>query len=59
MDLIKPVNIQLMYVARAAGESVFRLALLTISHRRGVVFGLPLASARKRWHAGRFSSASS
>jgi ABC-2 type transport system permease protein len=30
MDLIKPVNIQLMYVARAAGESVFRLALLTI-----------------------------
>ena len=30
MDLIKPVNIQLMYVSRAAGESVFRLALLTI-----------------------------
>jgi ABC-2 type transport system permease protein len=30
MDLIKPVNIQFMYVARAAGESVFRLALLTI-----------------------------
>src|SRR5271157_1956245 len=24
MDLIKPVNIQMMYVARAAGESVFR-----------------------------------
>ena len=30
MDLIKPVNIQLMYVARAAGEAVFRLALLTL-----------------------------
>lgn len=30
MDLIKPVNIQMMYVARAAGESVFRLALLTL-----------------------------
>jgi ABC-2 type transport system permease protein len=29
MDLIKPVNIQLMYVARAAGESIFRLVLLT------------------------------
>jgi len=29
MDLIKPVNIQMMYVARAAGESVFRLVLLT------------------------------
>jgi ABC-2 type transport system permease protein len=30
MDLIKPVNVQAMYVARAAGESVFRLALLTV-----------------------------
>ncbi len=30
MDLIKPVNIQFMYVARAAGEAVFRLALLTV-----------------------------
>lgn len=29
MDLIKPVNIQLMYMAQALGESVFRLALLT------------------------------
>jgi ABC-2 type transport system permease protein len=30
MDLIKPVNIQLMYVAQALGESLFRLGLLTI-----------------------------
>ena len=29
MDLIKPVNIQMMYVARAAGESLFRLGMLT------------------------------
>jgi len=29
MDLIKPVNVQSMYVAQAFGESVFRLALLT------------------------------
>ncbi len=29
MDLIKPVNTQLMYVARALGESTFRLVLLT------------------------------
>ena len=29
MDLIKPVNIQMMYVARAAGESIFRLGMLT------------------------------
>jgi viologen exporter family transport system permease protein len=30
MDLIKPVNTQFMYVAKALGESVFRLALLTL-----------------------------
>ena len=30
MDLIKPVNLQSMYVAQAFGESVFRLALLTV-----------------------------
>lgn len=29
MDLIKPVDVQSMYVAQAFGESVFRLALLT------------------------------
>ncbi|HMD99094.1 MAG TPA: ABC-2 family transporter protein [Terriglobia bacterium] len=30
MDLIKPVNVQLMYVAQAAGEAVFRLVMLTL-----------------------------
>jgi ABC-2 type transport system permease protein len=29
MDLIKPVNTQFMYVSKALGESLFRLALLT------------------------------
>ncbi len=29
MDLIKPVNTQMMYIAQALGESVFRLGLLT------------------------------
>jgi viologen exporter family transport system permease protein len=29
MDLIKPVNIQMMYITQALGESIFRLALLT------------------------------
>lgn len=29
MDLIKPVNIQMMYIAQALGESIFRLAMLT------------------------------
>ena len=30
MDLIKPVNTQFMYVSKAFGESVFRLAMLTL-----------------------------
>ena len=30
MDLIKPVNTQLMYVSQALGESLFRLGLLTV-----------------------------
>jgi viologen exporter family transport system permease protein len=30
MDLIKPVNTQMMYVAQALGESVFRLGMLTV-----------------------------
>jgi ABC-2 type transport system permease protein len=30
MDLIKPVNTQLMYMAQALGESLFRLGLLTV-----------------------------
>jgi ABC-2 type transport system permease protein len=30
MDLIKPVNVQAMYVAQALGESAFRLILLTV-----------------------------
>ena len=30
MDLIKPVNPQWMYIAQALGESVFRLAMLTV-----------------------------
>src|SRR5438105_15654187 len=29
MDLIKPVNLQFMYVAQSLGESLFRLGLLT------------------------------
>ena len=30
MDLIKPVNTQMMYIAQALGESVFRLVMLTL-----------------------------
>ncbi len=30
MDLIKPVNVQMMYIAQALGESLFRLGLLTV-----------------------------
>jgi len=30
MDLIKPVNVQFMYIAQAAGEAAFRLVMLTL-----------------------------
>lgn len=30
MDLIKPVNIQFMYISQALGEAIFRMVLLTI-----------------------------
>jgi len=42
MDLIKPVNIQIMYVARAAGESVFRLLMLTVPTAAVLLLVYPL-----------------
>ncbi len=35
MDFIKPVSIQWMWIARAIGESAFRLIMLTAPDRRG------------------------
>jgi ABC-2 type transport system permease protein len=54
MDLIKPVNIQLMYVARAAGESVFRLALLTVPTSVVLFWVFPLRPPASFGHAGVF-----
>jgi ABC-2 type transport system permease protein len=54
MDLIKPVNIQLMYVARAAGESVFRMALLTIPTAVLLFWVFPLRPPVGFGHAGAF-----
>jgi len=54
MDLIKPVNIQLMYVARAAGESVFRLALLTLPTALVLFLVYPLRPPASWGHAGVF-----
>jgi ABC-2 type transport system permease protein len=54
MDLIKPVNIQMMYVARAAGESVFRLALLTIPTAVVLFLVYPLRLPASLGHAGAF-----
>ena len=54
MDLIKPVNIQMMYVARAAGESVFRLALLTIPTAVVLFLVYPLRLPASVGHAGAF-----
>ncbi|HMD83687.1 MAG TPA: ABC-2 family transporter protein [Terriglobia bacterium] len=54
MDLIKPVNIQLMYVSRAAGESVFRLALLTVPTALVLFLVYPLRPPASIGHAGAF-----
>jgi ABC-2 type transport system permease protein len=55
MDLIKPVNIQWMYVSRAAGESVFRLALLTIPTALVLFWVYPLRRPASVGHAGAFA----
>jgi ABC-2 type transport system permease protein len=54
MDLIKPVNIQCMYVARAAGESVFRLALLTLPTAVVLFLVYPLRPPASIGHAAAF-----
>jgi ABC-2 type transport system permease protein len=54
MDLIKPVNIQIMYVSRAAGESVFRLALLTIPTAVVLFLVFPMLRPASFGHAGAF-----
>jgi len=54
MDLIKPVNIQMMYVARAVGESVFRLALLTVPSTVVLFLVYPLRLPASVGHAGVF-----
>jgi ABC-2 type transport system permease protein len=54
MDLIKPVNIQMMYVSRAAGESVFRLALLTLPTALVLFLVYPLRRPASFGHAGAF-----
>jgi len=54
MDLIKPVNIQFMYLARAAGESVFRLALLTVPSAAILFWAYPLRAPVGPGHATAF-----
>ncbi len=54
MDLVKPVNIQLMYIARAAGESVFRLGLLTLPTALVLFLVYPLRPPASSIHAAVF-----
>jgi ABC-2 type transport system permease protein len=54
MDLIKPVNIQLMYVARAAGESIFRLGMLTVPTAIILLLVFPLRPPSSPVHAAAF-----
>jgi ABC-2 type transport system permease protein len=50
MDLIKPVNLQMMYVARAAGESFFRLGMLTAPTAVVLFLVYPLRRPASVWH---------
>jgi ABC-2 type transport system permease protein len=54
MDLVKPVNLQLMYVARAAGESVFRLGMLTVPTAVVLFLVFPLRRAATVQHGMAF-----
>jgi len=54
MDLIKPVNIQMMYVAQALGESAFRLGLLTAPTSAVLLLVYPLRRPASLAHLASF-----
>lgn len=54
MDLIKPVNIQFMYVLHALGESAFRLGLLTVPTAIILMLVYPLAHPASLLHFAAF-----
>ena len=54
MDLIKPVNTQLMYISQALGESVFRLALLTVPTAFVLLLVYPLRRPASLGHFAAF-----
>ena len=51
MELIKPTNIQAMQVARALGEAIFRLALLTVPTAVVILLVYPVARPASLLHA--------
>lgn len=59
MDLIKPVNIQFMYMAQALGESIFRLALLTGPTALILAWVYPLQGPASKQHLALFVASSS
>jgi ABC-2 type transport system permease protein len=54
MNLIKPVNTQLMFVSQALGESVFRLGLLTVPTALVLSIVYPLRRPSSAWHFAAF-----
>ena len=50
MDLIKPVNMQLMYIAEAFGGSCFRLLLLTLPTALLLALVFPVRAPRTSQH---------
>ena len=54
MELIKPISVQGMWLARAAGESAFRLAMLTAPTALVVVLVLPVKPPASALHFALF-----
>jgi len=54
MDLIKPVNVQFMYVAQAAGEATFRLVMLTLPTAVVLLLVYPLRKPASLVHFAAF-----
>ena len=57
MELIKPVSVQGMWLARAAGESAFRLMLLTVPTAALITLVFPVQRPASAAHFGLFLAA--
>jgi len=56
MALLKPVSLQMSYIARAGGESLFRLLLLTAPTAALLAVVFPVVPPASPWHLGAFGA---